>query len=455
MTATTTDTVQLLDIDVDDLHPAPDNPRTDLGDLEELAATIRAHGILEPLVAVPRMGLPGFLLAAGHRRLAAAKLAGLTSVPVLVRHDLDDEARRFVMLIENLHREDITPIAEARLYQRLSNEHGLSQRAIAEKVGRNQSHVSKRLKLLDLPDDLQGKVDAGDISVEVGLQLVTLQKDPKRFAKVTKGEISEWQVRSELESLRTELRMAKQRAEYEAKGATIVDRWPNQFLPADLTKARNVALAEVVRKMEVTARKHEKLDCHGVYLDSHGGPIAVCTKPANHERKPEPPESAETAAWREQHEAERRALKDAHDRRQAIAEQLMARLDDGGLDLEDPQLLEHVLLQLLSEAIRNNSDEDAVCALMGIPKRKKTEGHLIWASDWKPLPVEAAENGGLLRAVLATVLVAGDSGPHTGPRNDVHRRHIRLLQQHGYQPTDDELDALNPPTDDDTDGADA
>ncbi len=128
------------------LHPDPANPRQDLGDLTELAASIVQLGVLEPLIVTAHPTVRGeWQIVAGHRRHAAATLAGVMLVPAVIRV-FDDVERRLAMLVENLHRRDLDPFDEARGYQMLVDL-GLSQRDIAERVGCSQPHVSRRLKL--------------------------------------------------------------------------------------------------------------------------------------------------------------------------------------------------------------------------------------------------------------------------------------------------------------------
>jgi ParB/RepB/Spo0J family partition protein len=157
-----TSALQHLPIDV--VFPAADNPRANLGDLDGLAASIAAVGVLEPIlvrlspvVQVKRVAgdtdVPVYQIVAGHRRHAAAKIAGLDLIPCLVR-EFTEQARIEAMVIENLQRQDLSPFDEARGLTQLVNV-GLSQRDIAERVGCSQSHVSKRLSLASMPAEAE------------------------------------------------------------------------------------------------------------------------------------------------------------------------------------------------------------------------------------------------------------------------------------------------------------
>ncbi|HEY3376108.1 MAG TPA: ParB/RepB/Spo0J family partition protein [Armatimonadota bacterium] len=129
--------------------------------LNELADSIKQYGILQPLTVRRRDG--GFELIAGERRLQASGKAGLTEVPVLVR-ECSDEEMLALALVENLQREDLNPMEAARSYAQLTEEFGLSQTEVAERVGKNRSTVANTMRLLALPDPIQSAVGEGKLS---------------------------------------------------------------------------------------------------------------------------------------------------------------------------------------------------------------------------------------------------------------------------------------------------
>ena len=131
----------------------PDQPRKDLGDLSGLAASIREHGVIQPII-VTVAGYDRYRLLAGERRFSAAKLAGLTTVPVIVR-SVEEQERLQLQIIENLHRKDLTPFEEAHAYESLLTQFSLKQEDIARRLGRSQETVSETLRLLDLPTEIQ------------------------------------------------------------------------------------------------------------------------------------------------------------------------------------------------------------------------------------------------------------------------------------------------------------
>jgi ParB family chromosome partitioning protein len=148
-----------------EIRPNPLQPRRHFSEesLDGLAASIREHGLLQPVV-VSRAPEGGYTLIAGERRWRAAARAGMTRIPVVVRDAGGDAEQLGLALIENLQREDLTPIEEARAYHHLRTEIGLSQEAIAERVGKDRSTVANALRLLQLPLTVQERVDAGVLS---------------------------------------------------------------------------------------------------------------------------------------------------------------------------------------------------------------------------------------------------------------------------------------------------
>ena len=139
--------------------------------LEELAHSVRARGIVQPIVVRPRSG--GFEIVAGERRWRAAQMAGLDEVPAVVRECSDQEAAA-VALIENIQREDLNPIEEAHGYRSLADEFGLTHQELADAVGRSRSAVSNALRLLDLNDDVRTLVEQGELDMGHARALLAL-----------------------------------------------------------------------------------------------------------------------------------------------------------------------------------------------------------------------------------------------------------------------------------------
>ena len=168
------------EVELDSIVPGSMQPRThfDEASLQSLAESIRSHGIVQPLL-VRRRG-DNYELIAGERRWRAAKLAGLEKVPVVVK-DVPDDSLLEIALIENIQREDLNPIEEAQAYKKLIETVGLTQEALASRVGRDRSYITNYLRLLRLPDDLQqlvidGRLSTGHARTLLALTHVDLQR---------------------------------------------------------------------------------------------------------------------------------------------------------------------------------------------------------------------------------------------------------------------------------------
>lgn len=256
--------------DVDKLDAAIDNPRQDLGDVESLAASIREVGIMLPLLATPVPGGDRLLLIAGHRRLAAAKLAGLEQVEVIVEEGTSTRDRLKKMLIENLHREDLSPLDKARGFSDLALE-GLSQREIAEQTGVSQATVSKHLSLLKLPETVQKQVATGELSQENAVTLAGLPDDLK--TEVITGGVG--------------IEYAKRQADDRAKRAAQIIQLKKDgvpFVDIDDVKYIHQETGIVTVSAMSWCGDHRKEPCRAVAIAASGAPIEVCTEPSNHPR---------------------------------------------------------------------------------------------------------------------------------------------------------------------------
>ena len=174
-------------VDVDLIVGNPYQPRLGMAAaaLEELAGSIRQHGVLQPLL-VSRMdsigsAAPTYQVIAGERRLEAAKLAGLTQVPVIVRETTPREGLELA-LVENLMREDLNPLEEAQAYRRLIDEFDLTQADVSTRVGRSRSAVANSLRLLTLSDDLRASLARNEISEGHARAILSLAEEVRRQA---------------------------------------------------------------------------------------------------------------------------------------------------------------------------------------------------------------------------------------------------------------------------------
>ena len=169
---------------VEFLRPNPRNPRRrfEETDLEELAASIRARGLIQPIVVRPLADVPGaFEIVAGERRWRAAQRAGLDEVPIVVV-EIDDRASLEFAILENVQRTDLNAIEEAAGYERLMSEFAYSQRELAEILGKSRSHLANTLRLLNLPASVQERVVAGEITAGHARALLAV-RDPEAVGR--------------------------------------------------------------------------------------------------------------------------------------------------------------------------------------------------------------------------------------------------------------------------------
>ena len=172
---------------VGSIRPNPRNPRARAHGIAELADSLRAHGLLQPVVARRRGAT--YELIAGHRRLEAARLLGWTEIAAVVRDETDDQAY-ILTLVENLQREDLTPKEEAAALEILVRERGWSTRQVGEAIGRSHMYVSKRLRVFD-DAALAGPVLAGALAVSTAEELLRAP-EPERASLVTRAVAEGW-----------------------------------------------------------------------------------------------------------------------------------------------------------------------------------------------------------------------------------------------------------------------
>jgi ParB family chromosome partitioning protein len=173
----------IIQIPVGQIVPNPRQPRTIMADaeLQDLADSIREHGVLQPLIVAPGETSDDYILIAGERRLRASRLAGLATVPALVR-EVTDLQQLELALIENIQRENLSPLETARAYQQLADEFKLTHEEIARKVGKNRVTVSNSLRLLKLPDKIKDALARNLISEGHARVLLALLNDQAQLA---------------------------------------------------------------------------------------------------------------------------------------------------------------------------------------------------------------------------------------------------------------------------------
>ncbi len=221
---------ELQEVPVDAISANPSQPRLafDQAALDELAASIQQHGVLQPLV-VSRLNSTGYQLIAGERRLRAAKLAGLQAVPVVIK-EVSAQQQLELALIENVQRADLDPIEEARAYAVLEDQFGLKQGEIAQRVGKSRATISETLSLLKLPHEVQELVSAGRLTPGHASTLAALRNPAKEVAAarhIAEHGLSVRKAEQYVASLSHQRGLGKELAPKNSKtanGATIEDR---------------------------------------------------------------------------------------------------------------------------------------------------------------------------------------------------------------------------------------
>ena len=188
---------RIIYIDLNDIKPNSAQPRTvfDEDKLRELAGSIRMNGVIQPLIV--RKGTNGYELVAGERRWRASRLAGLKSVPCIIR-DFDDRQNAIVAIIENMQREDLNPIEEAIGLKSMTEKYGFTQEQVSASLGRSRTYIANSIRLLKLPPEIQEYVSSGQMSAAHGRTIINIPD------KVKQKEIADKIIRNDLSVRATE-----------------------------------------------------------------------------------------------------------------------------------------------------------------------------------------------------------------------------------------------------------
>ena len=445
---------------VGEIADNPDNPRSAVGDVDELAQSIGIHGVLEPVLVAPASsyaaarpehaealtGYPWVLLA-GHRRKAAAAAAGLTTVPAIVREDLDGPGAIAIMFAENFHREDLTPLEEAATFA-LLRELGLPQTQIAVQTGCSQSHVSKRLTLLTLPPAAQEALRAGQVPLNDALALAGLSpqdqgdawqrhQDTAAGLRNTVQAIVDERVRQEAE--------AKLREKVQDEGLEVIDAedvfgdsaGEHQLRSEDEVEAARAAGALLVDVTDGHRRHYRAPDLAG---DDTAGtsPYEAPVAAQSHDEAPEAASPPAVPAPRQgQGEAlgaetvERKRAR--RTRLPACAQAARARVGAGALNqalleavLHRLDLTDHAALELAEQWTSTATSEPT------------TAGDLD-AQRWLGYVREDGDQAARRAAVWALIVAARELRARATHRawDDLDARHLQdLVDLAGYTPTD-------------------
>lgn len=225
-----TDEETVTHVDIAELRPNPYQPRKHFSEeaLEELTASIREHGIVQPLIV--RKSIRGYEIVAGERRFRAAKRAQLNDVPVVIK-EFDDKQVMEIALIENLQREDLNPLEVAEAYQKLMQEFSLTQEELALKVGKSRPHVANFLRLLQLPPVIREDVSRETLSMGHARALLAVKKldDQVWLAeRVKKEQASVRQLEEWISQLNQKKAQNKGKAKIKSRDS-IVERYEEQL----------------------------------------------------------------------------------------------------------------------------------------------------------------------------------------------------------------------------------
>jgi ParB family chromosome partitioning protein len=244
-----------VELPIDSITPNPNQPRKDFDDkaLQDLSASLRQSGVLQPVV-VRRFG-DGYQLVVGERRWRAAKLAGITRIPAVIREASDAESLELA-LVENLLREDLNPMEEAEAYQRLLAEFGWTQEELAQRVARDRSSVANCLRLLKLPELIQADLRAGRLTMGHARALLSLDSPAEQLRLREQILAHSWSVRATEEGVQAKrMRPARRQLRRSAELAAVEDA----LRVALATRVRLVG-SERAGRIEIAYSSREELD---------------------------------------------------------------------------------------------------------------------------------------------------------------------------------------------------
>ena len=224
-------------LSIDRIESNPGQPRMvfDEDALKELSASIKEHGVLQPILVRP-LGENRYQLIAGERRWRATREAGIATIPALVE-EIDDDTALEISIIENLQREDLSPLEEATMYDRMVREHGYSIRKLAEKLGKDKGYLENRLRLADAPEEIRELVSVRKDTLSHAYELMKVTDEKKRrrlAARVASGELSLVKLREKIDGRPTRPHLAE--LEPAQDDSTEPDWTANGTSPADGTE---------------------------------------------------------------------------------------------------------------------------------------------------------------------------------------------------------------------------
>jgi len=250
------DEIELLPISECRTNPYQPRKTFDADALEELQISIEEYGIIQPLIV--RKSIKGYEIVAGERRFRAAKMAGLTEVPAIVK-DFDDHKMMEIALLENLQREDLTVIEEALAYKGLLEELKLTQDELSEKIGKSRSHISNTMRLLTLPDEVIAYVNNGELTMGHARAILGL-KDKQQINDLVKKIIQEQLNVRQVEKLVTDLNELNPKRKKKAKKKDIFVLRQEEILRERLGTNVKIEKNKHKGKIEIEFYSNEELE---------------------------------------------------------------------------------------------------------------------------------------------------------------------------------------------------
>ena len=421
-------------IQTNKISPHPDNPRKELGDLEELTESIRAFGVLQNLTVIPNdEKMESFTVVCGHRRLAAAKAAGIEKVPVTIARNMDRKTQISIMLMENMQRSDLNPQEEAQGFQMMMDLGG-SIEEIVEKTGFSETKVRHRMKLNELDQDtLSAKIKEGNISIG---DLIKLEKiGTKDFDWTVESFVREEKKEGTIEALKRLL--------------------PDAEFTANWSQYPNVAVVsygsdeDALQEFAKTALEHaEKL----------GGTIQIQTGYMELTARIKTPEGTKTnevdeATLRKRQEMERRVkkLKSTRTRMMEAQRDFVRELPEAKVKEATRDIMDHITRAIMW-GNAYEADPDDVLILLGEDEAKVMNAE---AED-EEIMIEAAIGTHPYKAFMAAVFLDTMPGKWTTPWDFAqrykgkdsmevrkHRAIMDLLTKLGYKESTEERQLLD------------
>ena len=264
-------------VDVDRITPNPEQPRLAMeqSSLDELAASIREHGVLQPILVRP-LDNGEFQLIAGERRWRASKAAGLATIPALVE-EIDDDTALEISIIENLQREDLSPLDEAAMYERMVRDHGYSVRRLAQKLGKDKGYLENRLRLADAPPEVRELVSLRKDTLSHAYELMKVEDPKKRkrlAAQVARGELTLIKLRDKIEGRPSRSAPGPDEADPEAASGAASDETAEDAAAAWTGRRKDIA-ADSLRDDSLVSAKAQLADAVETLLDVLRAPDVV------------------------------------------------------------------------------------------------------------------------------------------------------------------------------------